>query len=110
MKRVLACLGAAILLAATAASPAAAQAWPQKPIRILVGFAPGGVADATARIVGEKLGTILGQPVVIDNRPSAGGIVAAEAVAKAEPDGYTLLLMTNGNAVSASGLPVPVEP
>ena len=92
-------IGVALLAAAAAAS---SQAYPARPIRLVVGFAPGGVADVTARVVAQKLAEVLGQPVVVDNRPSAGGIVAAEAVAKADPDGYTLLLMTNGNAVSAS--------
>ena len=81
---------------------ASAQTWPAKPIKLVVGFAPGGVADVTARVVAQKLAEQLGQQVVVDNRPSAGGIVAAEAVAKSVPDGYTLLLMSNGNAVSAS--------
>ena len=79
----------------------AQTAYPTKPITIVVPFGPGGVADLTARTVGQAMSTALKQPVVIDNRPSAGAIVGSAAVANAAPDGYTLLLMSNANAVSA---------
>jgi tripartite-type tricarboxylate transporter receptor subunit TctC len=78
-----------------------AQNYPTKPLRIVVPFGAGGVADLTVRTVAQKMSEGLGQSVVIENRPGAGGIVAAEMVAKSEPDGYTLLLMSNANAVSA---------
>ncbi len=95
-RKTLAALGAAVV-----APWAQAQGrWPAKPIRIVVPFGAGGVADLTARAVGEKLGQQLGQSVVIDNRPGAGGVAAGSLVAQAEPDGYTLLLMSNGTAVS----------
>ena len=67
---------------------------------LLVPFAPGGIADLTARAVAEHMGKSLGQPVVVENKPSAGSIVASQAVATAKPDGHTLLLMSNSNAVS----------
>jgi tripartite-type tricarboxylate transporter receptor subunit TctC len=91
---------AAILLGTAAA--ACAQAYPTKPVKLIVPFAAGGVADITARVLAQKMGDTIGQQVLVDNRPSAGGIIASEAVAKAEPDGYTLLFITNGNAVSAT--------
>ncbi|WP_426957299.1 Bug family tripartite tricarboxylate transporter substrate binding protein [Muricoccus radiodurans] len=92
------------LLAAGAAAAlplgAAAQSFPNKPIRIVVPNAAGGVADLTARTVGTKLSERLGQPVVIDNRPGAGGVVAGQAVLQAAPDGHTLMVATNANAIS----------
>lgn len=76
-------------------------AFPNKPLKIVVPFGAGGVADLTARTVAQKLGENLGQSIVIENKPGAGGVVATEAVAKSIPDGYTLLLMSNATAVSA---------
>ena len=73
----------------------AQTAWPAKPIKILVGFAAGGSTDVTARIIGQALSERLGQPVVIENRAGAGGNIAADAAAKADPDGYTLLMATS---------------
>lgn len=97
LKRFISSLAVALL----AAHVATAQTFPSKPIRIVVPFGAGGVADLTARTVAQKLSESLGQPVVIDNKPGAGGVVAGDTVAKAEPDGYTLLLMSNATAVSA---------
>jgi tripartite-type tricarboxylate transporter receptor subunit TctC len=84
----------AALLAAGLCGHAKAQtvAYPNKPIKLIVGFAPGGAADYVARTVGDSLGRALGQSIVIENRAGAGSSIAAEAVAKSAPDGYTLLI------------------
>ena len=79
-----------------------AATFPSKPVKIVVPFGAGGVADLTARTVAQKMADILGQAVIIENKPGAGGVVASDMVAKSEPDGTTLLLMSNGSAVSAN--------
>lgn len=85
-------LGAAALAAACTGTSAWAQAYPSKPIKIVVPFAAGGATDVLARVLAEKMTVGLGQPMVIDNKPGAAGIIGTDAVAKAAPDGYTLLL------------------
>jgi tripartite-type tricarboxylate transporter receptor subunit TctC len=80
-----------LLLAAWLCGAAHAQSWPQKPLKVIVPFPPGGVTDSLARITADWLAQRLGQPVVLENRPGASGAIAAELVARAEPDGYTLL-------------------
>lgn len=90
-------------LALVAPTPADAQDFPVRPVRIVVPYAPGGGTDAVARIVGEKMAAQLGQPVVIDNRAGAGGVVGTEFAARAAPDGYTLVLgSTATHAVNPS--------
>ncbi|MBN9370918.1 tripartite tricarboxylate transporter substrate binding protein [Hydrogenophaga sp. YM1] len=95
-RRLMALAAAALPLAAVRA-----QSFPSKNLRLVVPFAAGGVGDLTARIVAGRLAEGLGRSVVIENRPGAGGVVAAETVARAEPDGHTLFLMSNGTAVTA---------
>ena len=87
------------------AQPAAAQSWPAKPVRIIVPFATGGPADVYARFLAQRLPDELGQSFVVDNRPGAGSVIGTDAVAKAAPDGYTLLLMSNTHTVNESLIP-----
>src|SRR5205809_5730279 len=90
----------AALAAAAALPPRAQDKWPAKPIKVLVGFPPGGGADAMARLVAAKLPERLGQPIIVDNRTGATGTICSELVAKAPPDGYTLQLAhINSNAI-----------
>jgi tripartite-type tricarboxylate transporter receptor subunit TctC len=97
------------LLTAAAFTPLASArplrahpAFPSRPITLVVPFAPGGIADLTARVVSRAMGESLGQPFVVDNKPGAGATVAGSQVLQARPDGHTLLLLSNANAVSAS--------
>jgi tripartite-type tricarboxylate transporter receptor subunit TctC len=100
MKRAYAAL--ACILGVFTFESAGAQTYPNHPVRIVVPFASGGAVDSVARIIGQKMSDSLGQPVVIENKPGAGGNLAADTVARAAPDGYTILLTTNGLAISPS--------
>ncbi|HEY1542972.1 MAG TPA: tripartite tricarboxylate transporter substrate binding protein [Xanthobacteraceae bacterium] len=100
--RVLAALAAATLLAAFFGSAAGAPPYPVRPVMLIVPYAAGGVADTGMRILADKLSAKLGQQIVVDNRPGAGGIIAAKAGSSAAPDGYTLLMTGNNNAISAA--------
>ncbi len=95
-------LMAASLLGLAAGAPALAQDYPNKPVRIIVPFAPGGSADVFGRFLAQRLQESTGQNFVIDNRPGAGSVIGTDAVAKSAPDGYTLLLMSNTHTVNES--------
>jgi tripartite-type tricarboxylate transporter receptor subunit TctC len=92
----------AALLGFLAATPGVAQDYPNKPVKLLVAFAPGGPADSIARIIGQKLNDRWKQSVVVENRGGAGGNIAAMQAAKADPDGYTILVTTSAFAVNPS--------
>ena len=105
MNQVLACLLVAVTTVLGAAlGPATAQepGYPSRPVRIIVAFPVGGLLDTVSRIVGDKLTTVLGQQFIIESRPGAGGTLATAAVARAEPDGYTLMMINDNHAVNPS--------
>ena len=97
--------GAFAALCLLAAFGASAQSYPTRPVKLVVPYGVGGSADVYARYIGAKLSESLGQPVVIENRPGAGSIVGTDAVAKSEPDGYTLLMMSNTHTVNETLIP-----
>src|SRR3981189_1328717 len=92
------------VLAVAFAASAPAQDFPTRTIKIIVPFAPGGNVDITARLVAPGLSEVLGQPVVVENKPGAGGTVGADLVAKSQPDGYTLLMGSNSTFSVAPSL------
>ena len=98
----LAGLAPAALCAIAGGAAHAQQAYPSQPIRFVIAFGPGGVADTTSRLIAEKLGEKLGQRVVVENNPGGGGIAAARAVLSSPADGHTLALLTNGTSISVS--------
>jgi tripartite-type tricarboxylate transporter receptor subunit TctC len=100
--RIFVAIMAALIVAAGLARPAVAQDWPQQPIRIVVSFGPGGGADIIGRILAESMQSKLGKPVVVENKPGAGGIIGNEAVANSAPDGHTLGIMTAGQIIAAA--------
>ncbi|MFN7643745.1 MAG: tripartite tricarboxylate transporter substrate binding protein [Burkholderiales bacterium] len=104
-------LASAALALLAPAARAQGEPWPSRPIRILVGFAPGGSSDVVARLLAQRIQPLLGQPVVVENRVGAGGLVAAEAVARGPADGYTWLLLPSGHASQAAMLKrMPFDP
>ena len=113
LKSLLSSLALLLVLPAVVSSTASAQAaFPERPVRIIIPFGPGGLADITMRTLGERLTPLLGQQVVIENMPGAGGVTAALAAKKARPDGHTLLVVVNGSAIAKSlfkQLPYDVE-
>ncbi len=98
------------VLALAGASVGAQQAYPNKPIRLVIPFAAGGGVDAVGRAVAQKLSERIGQPVIVDNRAGAGGSIATENVARSAPDGYSLLLTTHGHTIQPSTQKVPWDP
>ena len=95
-------LAASTLVTAFASPLAAAEPYPARPIRLIIGFPPGGAADLVARLIGQRLSVRLRQPIVVENQPGASGNIGTETVVRAPPDGYTLLLATGTNAINTA--------
>ncbi len=102
VRRRLLLAGAALPIAGPALAQQAAPAWPTRPLRMIIGFAPGGPTDIVARVVAQRLSEQIGQPVVVDNKPGAGGNLAADLAAKAAPDGHTLFYNTSAITIAPS--------
>src|SRR6266581_1464010 len=119
IERALGSFAAGIKLAALAAAgalslsgvPALAQGYPARPIRVVVPFSPGGAVDGPMRLIAQELSKRVGQGIVVENKPGAGAMIGSEIVAKSPPDGYTLLLASQTNAISATLYPkLPFDP
>ena len=102
MRRCFALKLAAAALSAACIAPAAAQEFPSKQIRFIVPFGPGSATDALARIIGQKMTEMWGQPVIVENRPGAGSVVGTSVAAKSPPDGHTLLMVSASHAINAT--------
>src|SRR5258705_760575 len=103
--------GGIALLTALACSSAAAQSWPARPVRMIVPYTPGGGMDVVARTLAQKLTEQLGSTFVVENRPGAAGVLGAETVAKAAPDGYTLMASSTEFAINPAARPkLPYDP
>ena len=102
MKKRIVAFAAALLFAAGFVTPSPAQEWPQKPIKLIISFGPGGGADIIGRILADHMQGKLGKPVVVENKPGAGGILGNEMIANSDPDGYTIGIMTAGQIIAAA--------
>src|SRR5690349_12930475 len=100
MLHVLRATGLAVLLAVAGASAVAQQAYPNRPVKLIVPFAPGGFTDVVARILGQKMSAALGQQFIVENKAGAGSSIGSDFVAKSPPDGYTLLMVSSTHVIS----------